>query len=189
MKTVSILVPESAVLQGIADPRYMFTAVNMFLQNAGKHPLFHVQLVGMTKEVKLNGGTFSINADVLYNDVKKTDLIIIPPLSGDLNAAIKLNKDFIPWIQDQYSGGAQVASLCLGAFLLASTGLLVFREALQPVKIKIEIIPKENKIVFILIVKRIKLWLNVPTIYGVKYPLFFISSGRYACVRPRLHRC
>jgi len=124
MKTVSILVPESAVLQGIADPRYMFTAVNEFLKNAGKPPLFHVQLVGQTREVKLNGGTFSIHTDVLLDEVKKSDLVIVPPLSGDMNAAIKLNAGLIPWIVDQYNRGAEVASLCLGAFLLASTGLL-----------------------------------------------------------------
>lgn len=80
MKTVSILVPESAVLQGIADPRYMFTAVNEFLKNAGKPPLFIVQLVGLTKEVKFNGGAFSIHTDLLLQEAKKSDLIIVPPL-------------------------------------------------------------------------------------------------------------
>lgn len=124
MKTVAILVPETAVLQGIADPRYLFTAVNQFLNNAGKPPLFNVQLVGLTKEVKLNAGAFSIHTDLLLHELKKADLVIVPPLSGDLNAAIKLNKEFIPWIIDQYQKGAEVASLCLGAFLLAATGLL-----------------------------------------------------------------
>lgn len=38
--------------------------------------------------------------------------------------AIEENKDFIPWIINQYKQGAEVASLCLGAFLLASTGLV-----------------------------------------------------------------
>jgi hypothetical protein len=58
MKTVSILVPEAVVLQGIADPRYLFTAVNDFLKNAGKSPLFNVQLVGLAREVKVNGALF-----------------------------------------------------------------------------------------------------------------------------------
>jgi hypothetical protein len=48
MKTVSILVPETAVLAGIVDPRYMFTAVNEFLKSSGSQPLFDVQLVGQT---------------------------------------------------------------------------------------------------------------------------------------------
>ncbi|HEY4197467.1 MAG TPA: helix-turn-helix domain-containing protein [Mucilaginibacter sp.] len=124
MKTVSILVPENAVLQAVADPRYMFTAVNEFLRAAGKQPLFHVQLVGLTKEVKFNGGIYSIQTDILLHEVKKTDLLIVPALSGDLKTAIKLNSEFIPFIVEQYHQGAEVASLCLGAFLLASTGLL-----------------------------------------------------------------
>src|SRR3569833_1261232 len=103
MKTVIILVPESAVLQGIADPRYLFTAVNQFLTNAGKPPLFDVKLAGLTKEVTLNAGTFSIHTDLLLDEVKKADLVIIPPLSGDLKAAIERNKAFIPWILDQYN--------------------------------------------------------------------------------------
>lgn len=124
MKTVSILVPESSVMQGIADPRYLFTAVNAFLESSGRPALFQVQLVGLSKEVKLNGGVFSIHTDLLLDEVKKTDLVIVPPLFGDLDAAIKLNEKLIPWIVDQYQKGAEVASLCVGAFLLASTGLL-----------------------------------------------------------------
>jgi transcriptional regulator GlxA family with amidase domain len=38
------------------------------------------------------------------------------------------NGAFIPWITQQYKAGSEVASLCLGAFLLASTGLLKGRK-------------------------------------------------------------
>ncbi|MBO9564156.1 MAG: helix-turn-helix domain-containing protein [Niastella sp.] len=124
MKHVSILVPEEAVLAAITDPRYMFTAVNDFLKKAGKPPMFKVELVGLTKEVLLNQGSFSVHADVLLKDVKKTDLIFVPALSGDLPAALKKNEAFVPWIVKQHALGAEVASLCIGAFLLASTGLL-----------------------------------------------------------------
>jgi transcriptional regulator GlxA family with amidase domain len=124
MKNVSILVPESSVPQAIADPQYLFTAVNQFLTVSGKKPLFNVQLVGAKKEVKLNGGLFSVHTDKQLKDVKKTDLVFIPALFGDMTTAIAKNKPMIPWITDQYEKGAEVASLCVGAFLLASTGLL-----------------------------------------------------------------
>ncbi len=124
MKSVSILVPESAVLEAVADPRYLFTAVNQFLQASGKPPLFRVQLVGMTREVKYQSGMFSVHTDQLLHEVQKTDLIIIPALFGDMNSSIRLNEGFVPWILQQYANGAEVASLCVGAFLLASTGLL-----------------------------------------------------------------
>jgi transcriptional regulator GlxA family with amidase domain len=102
----------------------MFTAVNEFLKAAGKQPMFKVQVVGLTKEVKLNGGVFSINTDLLLDEVTNTDLVIIPALSGDIDAALQINKEFIPWIVQQYKQGAEVASLCIGAFMLASTGLI-----------------------------------------------------------------
>jgi transcriptional regulator GlxA family with amidase domain len=60
----------------------------------------------------------------LLKDIEQTDLILIPAMHGDLNNALKLNAEFIPWIVEQHNRGAEVASLCVGAFLLASTGLL-----------------------------------------------------------------
>lgn len=124
MKQISILVPFEAVPSTIVDPRYIFTTVNQFLIKAGKEPVFDVQLVGLAKQVSLNNGAFAVNCDVLMADVKKTDLIVIPALSGDMKSAIEINAAFIPWIVNQHKKGAEVASFCLGAFLLASTGLL-----------------------------------------------------------------
>ena len=124
MKNVSILVPETGVIEAVADPHYMFRAVNEFLQAAGKKPLFEIQLVGLTKTIKLNNCLFTVHADKLLKEVTKTDLIFIPAISGDIATALELNKEFIPWIVQQHNDGAEVASLCIGAFLLASTGLL-----------------------------------------------------------------
>jgi transcriptional regulator GlxA family with amidase domain len=124
MKNVSILVPENSVMQAIADPQYLFSAVNQFMALSGNKPLFNVQLVGLKKEVRINDGLFSINTSQLLKDVKKTDLVIIPALFGDMKTAIASNKKLLPWINEQYDNGAEVASLCVGAFLLASTGLL-----------------------------------------------------------------
>lgn len=121
---VSILVPNNSVMQAIADPQYLFSAVNQFMIIAGKEPLFNVQLVGLKKQVKINDGLFSIHTSQLLKDVIQTDLIIIPALFGDMKTAIASNKKLLPWIQMQYEKGAEIASLCVGAFLLASTGLL-----------------------------------------------------------------
>lgn len=94
----------------------------------GENPLFTVQLVGLSKETPISGGLFTVHADLLLNEVEKADLIVIPALDGDLKIAIENNREFIPWIINQYENGAEVASLCLGAFLLASTGLLKGRK-------------------------------------------------------------
>ncbi|MBK7105106.1 MAG: helix-turn-helix domain-containing protein [Ignavibacteriae bacterium] len=124
MKKVIIIVPETAIPSAIFDPQYMFFAVNNFFKEAGHEPFFNVQLIGLTKEVKLNFGTVAIHTDNTIEKAKQANLIIVPAISGNILNAIEVNKKFIPFILDQYNGGAEIASLCIGAFLLASTGLL-----------------------------------------------------------------
>ncbi len=124
MKHISILVPEGAILGSLEGSRQLFTQVNQLLLMRGRAPLFEVQLVSLSGTTKLNGGLYTVNADKDISQVANTQLIIIPALDGDLGIALEKNKAFIPWIIHQYQQGAEVASLCLGAFLLASTGLL-----------------------------------------------------------------
>jgi transcriptional regulator GlxA family with amidase domain len=128
MKHISILVPEGAILGSLEGSRQLMTQVNEFFKAKGQQPLFKVQLVGLSKETKLSGGLFTVNTDVTINDVDSTDLIIIPALDGEITNALEINRDFVPWIIKQYKNGSEVASLCLGAFLLASTGLLKGRK-------------------------------------------------------------
>ena len=124
MKNITILVLESSVLQAIADPQYCFSAVNKFLIQSGKDPLFNIELVGLEKEIKLNDGLYCVHPNKLLTQVEKSDLVIIPALYGDISVAIEANRKFVPWIVSQYGQGAEIASLCIGTFLLAATGLL-----------------------------------------------------------------
>ena len=124
MKHISILVPKGAILGSLEGTRQLFAQVNEFFKMRGAEPIFKVELVGLQKETPTSGGRFTVHSDHLFHEVEKTDLVVIPALDGDLPAAIEANKDFLPWIKQQYTQGAEVASLCLGAFLLASTGLL-----------------------------------------------------------------
>src|SRR5688572_9299592 len=124
MKHISILVPSGAVLGSIEGPRQVFVEVNKFLQGMGKPALSQVQLVGLQKETPAAGGKYVVHADAVIDDIHKTDLIIIPALDGDMSKVLETNKAFIPWIKKHYANGAEVASLCVGAFMLASTGLI-----------------------------------------------------------------
>lgn len=124
MRRISILVPKGAILGSLEGSRQLFAQVNEFFRARGGDPLFQVQLVGLTRETLLAGGLFTVHTDALIKEVEQTDLIIIPALDGEIGAAVEANREFIPWIIRQYGNGAEVASLCLGAFLLAATGLL-----------------------------------------------------------------
>jgi transcriptional regulator GlxA family with amidase domain len=124
MKHISILVPEGAILGSLEGSRQLLTQVNQFLKMREESPIFKVELIGLSKETLVSGGSFTVHSHHLISDIQKTDLIIIPAIDGEINNALEKNKDFIPWIIKQYNGGAEVASLCLGAFLLAATGLV-----------------------------------------------------------------
>jgi transcriptional regulator GlxA family with amidase domain len=58
------------------------------------------------------------------------DMVLIPSFTtSNIKETISKNQMYIPWIQDQVRAGAEIASFCTGAFLLASTGLLNGRSA------------------------------------------------------------
>src|SRR5690606_16544752 len=125
MKHISILVPQGALLGNVEGPRQLFSCVNDYMASQAKPPLFHVQLVGISAQTKLNDGLYTITPDRLIGDVGKTDLIIVPACDGrDMKQVVEANRDYIPWIVRQYKNGAEVASLCVGAFLLAATCLV-----------------------------------------------------------------
>lgn len=125
MKHISILVPSGAVaLSCIEGPFILFNKVNEISVGMGKELLFKVQLVGVSKDTQVYDRLFKVCPDVTIQEVSKTDLIIIPAVNGDMNKVIESNKGFFPWISKQHESGAEVASLCVGAFLLAATGLL-----------------------------------------------------------------
>ena len=130
MKHISILIPEGNIsLVNVEGCHQIFSEVNGVLARAGKPPMFKIQLVGIRKETSLIKGLFSIHPDVLIDEVEHTDLIIIPAIHGNKRQMITDNTQFIPWLVKQYNGGASIASLCIGAFLLAGTGLLNGRKA------------------------------------------------------------
>jgi transcriptional regulator GlxA family with amidase domain len=125
MKHVSILIPEGdAVLNSIVRVFTIFNWVNEYLAGKGGRPLFDLHLVGKARRAGLYGGIFSVMPDLTLAEAPTTDLIIIPALAGDISKGLKCNSAFIPWIKEQYKMGAEIAGLCTGVFLLATTGLM-----------------------------------------------------------------
>ncbi len=124
MKHITILATAGSNLASIDTPRRAFLSVNEDLKNRNEPPFFEVAITGNTKEINLNNGIYTIHPDVEIRNLKKTDLVIIPAFEGDIQNGVEQNADLIPWIVQQYRNGAEIASLCVGAFLLAATGLV-----------------------------------------------------------------
>ena len=125
MKHISILIPKGqSSLSNIEGSYQILSMVNNLATEQGKEPLFDVKLVGIEKETPQANGLFTMIPEFHIKEIFKTDLIIIPALQSEQSLALKLNAEFIPWIIHQYKNGAEVASLCVGTFLLAESGLL-----------------------------------------------------------------
>lgn len=93
--------------------------------NGLREPLFEIDLVGIGEEPVTYQKLFTITPTASIATIQKTDLIIISPISGDLEKAIEKNMELINWIKEQrIRHHSELASLCKGAFLLAETGLV-----------------------------------------------------------------
>jgi len=125
MKHLTILVPDGENnLSSIVGAYKIFTRANEYCKGNGKKEVFKIELAGISKQVDFYGGLFTVNPHTHISAIAKTNLIIIPSLNHNYQKAVKGNGAVIDWIEKQYKNGAEVASICTGAFMLASSGLL-----------------------------------------------------------------
>ncbi len=126
MKHLTILVPdgEGNNLSSIVGAYKIFSRANAYRKASGKKEVFRIELAGVSKDVRFHAGLFSVRPHKHISAIRKTDLVVVPSLNHNYDQAVKENKAMITWIEKQYKRGAEIASICTGAFLLASTGLL-----------------------------------------------------------------
>ncbi len=123
MKQVTIIVPQGKLnLSSVAGSYEILHTANAYARSRGYKQLLQISIAGFVKELQMDAGIFSIHP-VDITAIKKTDLVIIPSISYEDNL-IKQNTALVGWIKDQYKNGAEIATMCSGAFLLAATGLL-----------------------------------------------------------------
>lgn len=125
MKHLTILVPNGQNnLSSIVGAYKIFSRANKYWKETGKKELFKIELAGISKKVEFYEGLFTVKPHTHITAITKTNLIIIPSLNHNYQIAVKSNQSLINWIENQYKDGAEIASICTGAFLLASSGLL-----------------------------------------------------------------
>ena len=125
MKHLTILVPDGQNnLSSIVGTYKIFTRANEYWKKRGRRELFKIELAGISKNVEFYKGLFTVTPHTNISAITKTNLIIIPSLNYNYQKTVGENKLLIDWIEKQYKHGAEIASICTGAFLLASSGLL-----------------------------------------------------------------
>ncbi len=125
MKHLTIIVPDGENnLSSIVGAYKIFTRANAYRKQKGIGELFTIQLAGISQEVEFYEGLFTVKPHTNISAIKKTDLIIIPSLNHNYEKAMIENQALVDWIAKQYKEGAEIATICTGAFMLASSGLL-----------------------------------------------------------------
>ena len=111
-------------LSSIIGAYKILTRANACWKENGKRTLYTIELAGISKRVDFHDGLFTVQPHKHISAITRTDLVIIPSLNHSYQKAVKANQSLIKWIEQQYKNGAEIASICTGAFLLASSGLL-----------------------------------------------------------------
>ncbi|WP_256012369.1 GlxA family transcriptional regulator [Desertivirga xinjiangensis] len=126
MKHITILVPEgeSNNLSSIVGAYKILTRANALWKENSGNALYKIELAGISNQISYYEGLFSVQPHKNISDIAKTHLIIIPSLNHNYDKVVAPNQPLIDWIVDQYKNGAEIASICTGAFLLAASGLL-----------------------------------------------------------------
>lgn len=128
MKHLTILVPDSQTgpntISCIVGTYHVFTEANRYYDQLNREPIFNIELAGVSKQSNFVNGLLTVVTQKDIATIQKTDLIIVPAVISNFSAIEAGNSMLSAWILDHYTKGANVASMCTGAYLLASTGLL-----------------------------------------------------------------
>lgn len=129
MKHITILVPNEhtdlSTMASIIGAYEILMRAGDYWKKNGNKELYKVELGGISKKAEVHNGMVTVKPQVNILAIKKTNLIILPPTSvRGYEKAMKGNKLLLEWITAQYKNGAEIASICTAAFVLASSGLL-----------------------------------------------------------------
>ncbi|SFD91789.1 GlxA family transcriptional regulator [Thermophagus xiamenensis] len=125
MKHISILIPRGdySVVNIMGCRQMLAAASHRHKMQSGKD-LFCIDLVGFEEADRPKPGRAEVAPTKQWQDIARTDLILIPAVHQAPNVVIQNNTSLIAFVSEQYQKGATVASLCIGAYLLAATGLM-----------------------------------------------------------------
>jgi len=127
MKHLTLVVPNAqsnlSTIACIVGAYEIFTTANKYRKESGKKELFTIELAGISKQTTVYDGLLTVTPHTHISGIGKTDLIIIPSLVRN-EKAVKENELLTGWIKEKYKAGAEIASMCSGAFILAASGLL-----------------------------------------------------------------
>ena len=126
-KQVVILASEHSLFSGIAGPMDMFLQAGIvwnWFQEQEPSPYFDVKIATLDGQPVIASNEMPIVPHYSVDDITHTDLIVIPSQGSQFAVHDKAFYDRVDWLKMWSRKGADLASICTGAFALAATGLL-----------------------------------------------------------------
>lgn len=132
MKKVTFLGLENSISSFITGPMDLFYHTGRIwnaINGNSEEPVFDAELVSLDgKQITCHNGIVLSPKKSIF-DSEKPDLIVISSASFDIEWTLKKYRPVIPFLQEKHGQGIPIASLCIGAFLLADSGLLDGKKA------------------------------------------------------------
>jgi len=126
MKRIGLVLPYDYKLLSVAALLDVLETTNRLVIQKGKPAPFDIKLYQLPEQLLYGGNLFHdyvIQPTTAPNP--NLDLILIPAFTtNDMKASVAKNYAYVPWLQEHYKNGAEVASFCSGAFLFGASGLL-----------------------------------------------------------------
>ncbi|MBT7633925.1 MAG: helix-turn-helix domain-containing protein [Rhodospirillaceae bacterium] len=132
MKKVVILAMENSVLSTIASPMDMLLQAGVLwniTMGEQPQPLFDVKIVTADGQPVTALNNIPVIPACSMHDIADVDLIIIPSQGFFVEVESAAHGERVAWLRERYQSGVDLASICAGAFTLASTGVLDGRKA------------------------------------------------------------
>lgn len=121
---ILFIVPPKVHLLDINGPAHIFFEAKEY----GAEVDLHFVSLNEQSEIESSSGLYFSKLKTFQKfQLKKEDWVFVPGFEYELIADEKFNQSISPffdWLKKQYTYGANICSVCTGAFLLAKAGLL-----------------------------------------------------------------
>lgn len=125
MQHVSLLAFDNMLSSSVAIPLEMLETARARLKlQRDKRADFKVDVVAKELIPLSMLGGFQIRPSLTYENVNKTDLIVVPALWRNPKPLLQEQTQAIEWLADQYHQGASIIAIGTGVCLLAESGIL-----------------------------------------------------------------
>lgn len=131
-KQITILASDQCLFSGVVGPMDMFLQAGViwnWFNHETLSPYFDVKIVTLDGHPVTASNQMLVQPHCAMGDIKHTDLIIVPSQGANFHLIDDALHQRVEWLKKWYKKGADLASICTGAFTLAETGLLSDKQA------------------------------------------------------------